>query len=383
VAVARRADAPARVDAEAPARPAADMPARPAAEQPRLVVLRALGLGDLLTAVPALRALAAHYPAHRRVLAAPAALAALAAAHGLADEVVDVDLRAGGRPAPILPLPPALRGADIAVNLHGRGPESSRMLLGTGPGRLVAFAHPTLPETSAGPRWRDDEHEVDRWCRLLTSVGVPADPGQLDLDVRPDPAASGATVLHPGAASAARRWPAERWAALARCERERGRRVLVTGSAAEVPLARRVMAGAGLEPAALLAGRTDVAGLAAVVAGCARVVCADTGLAHLATATRTPSVVLFGPTSPARWGPPAERPWHRVLWRGRTGDPHAPEPDVGLLAIRVDDVVAALAALPDRADLPDRPARSDGDDLAGTGDRRPRPGRPAAAALPR
>ena len=92
----------------------------------------------------------------------------------------------------------------------------------------------------------------------------------------------------------------------------------------------------------MLAGRTDLLGLAAVVAASARVACGDTGLAHLATALRTPSVVLFGPTPPSRWGPPADRPWHRVLWAGRTGDPHAEAPDPGLLAIGVDDVLDAL-----------------------------------------
>jgi ADP-heptose:LPS heptosyltransferase len=58
-----------------------------------------------------------------------------------------------------------------------------------------------------------------------------------------------------------------------------------------------------------------------------------------------PSVVLFGPTPPAEWGPPPERPWHRVLWAGRRGDPNGPEPDPGLLEIEPDAVVAELAAL--------------------------------------
>jgi hypothetical protein len=55
--------------------------------------------------------------------------------------------------------------------------------------------------------------------------------------------------------------------------------------------------------------------------------------------------VLFGPTSPAHWGPPADRPWHRTLWAGQVGDPHATAPDPGLLMIDVDDVCAALEAL--------------------------------------
>jgi ADP-heptose:LPS heptosyltransferase len=74
------------------------------------------------------------------------------------------------------------------------------------------------------------------------------------------------------------------------------------------------------------------------------VACGDTGVAHLATALGTASVVLFGPTAPAAWGPPRDRPRHTVLWAGRTGDPHGSQPDPGLLEIETDDVVAALAA---------------------------------------
>ena len=71
----------------------------------------------------------------------------------------------------------------------------------------------------------------------------------------------------------------------------------------------------------------------------ARVLCGDTGLAHLATAFGVPSVVLFGPTPPAEWGPPPERAQHVALHRGGRGDPHADTPDPGLLAITVADVL--------------------------------------------
>lgn len=311
-----------------------------APRRPLLVVLRPLGLGDLLTAVPALRALADAFPWHHRVLAAPAVLEPLAAMTGAVHEVVATE--------PLVDLDPSLHGADVAVDLHGRGPASHEVLLASRPRRLIAFASPAVEETTGFAEWRDDEHEVRRWCRMLDESGVPADPSRLDLSPPPGPVpdgVAGATLVHPGAAFLARRWPPERWAAVALAERRSGRRVVVTGGPDEVDLARHVAGSAGLPPSAVYAGRTDLAELARLVAAAGRVVCADTGVAHLATALATPSVVLFGPTSPRHWGPPPDRPWHRVLWRGTTGDPGGSTPDPGLLALTVEEVADALADL--------------------------------------
>jgi ADP-heptose:LPS heptosyltransferase len=309
--------------------------------RPTVLVLRALGLGDLLTALPALRALRRGHPEHRIVLATPQPLAALALHGGAVDEVLPA--------AALAPLDRAASGADVAVNLHGSGPESHRVLLARRPRRLIAFASPAVPESHGGPAWRDDEHEVARWCRLLRAAGIAADPRELDLappDLPVPDGARGATILHPGAKDAARRWPVARWIAVARAERGREHDVVVTGSEAERPLAQAIVNGAGLPARSNVAGTTDVLGLAGLVAVAGRVVCGDTGIAHLATALRTPSVVLFGPMSPASWGPPPERAWHRALWHGRHGDPHATRPDAGLLAIGVEEVVDALASLP-------------------------------------
>lgn len=311
-------------------------PARAHDDRGTLVVLRALGLGDLLAAVPALRALAAALPAHRRLLATPAALEPL------------VDLVGGWTvvpAAPLVALPASLDGADVAVNLHGRGPQSHRVLLDRRPRRLLAFANLAVPETIGFPEWRPAEHERERWCRMLEGHGIPADPSRVTLDA---PAGTrvdeSRTVLHPGAASAARRWPAERWAAVARAEVGEGRTPVLTGGPEELDLALDVARRAGLGADAVWAGRTDLRDLARLVAGAGRVVCGDTGVAHLATAFGRPSVVLFGPTPPAEWGPPPGR-IHRVLWAGGTGDPHASTPDPGLLAIEVDDVLGAVAGL--------------------------------------
>ena len=113
----------------------------------------------------------------------------------------------------------------------------------------------------------------------------------------------------------------------------------------KLPLSSGALSAAGLDAEAVYAGRTSLVELAALVGAAARVVCGDTGVAHLATALGTPSVVLFGPTPPHRWGPPPERARHRVLWAGTTGDPHASAPHPGLLEIDVADVRRESARL--------------------------------------
>jgi ADP-heptose:LPS heptosyltransferase len=154
----------------------------------------------------------------------------------------------------------------------------------------------------------------------------------------------GAVVLHPGAKHGARRWPAARFAAVAITLRAEGHRVVITGTRAETELASFVGRAADLPPGDVLAGRTDLEELAAVVAEARLVISNDTGTAHLATAFCTPSVVIFGPMAPALWGPPPDRPWHVALWTGRRGSPFAEQPDPGLLEITVPDVLAGAEA---------------------------------------
>jgi ADP-heptose:LPS heptosyltransferase len=287
-----------------------------------------------LTAVPAIRALARAFPDHYRLLAAPLYLAPLVRLSGGIDEVVDA--------APLMPLSD-LSAPDIAVNLHGRGPQSHRILLETKPRRFIAFAHDEIPQTREFPRWRPDEHEIDRWCRMLRESGIPTDANDLEIATTSGDARSrGAIAVHPGAASESRRWPADRWIELCVRLAHEGYRIVMTGSAGEFRRCRYIAKAAHLPIECVLAGQTDLADLAAVVGSSRAIICGDTGIAHIATALRTPSVVLFGPTSPRYWGPPANRKHHRVLWRGILGDPHAPYVDPGLASITVDEVLAAL-----------------------------------------
>lgn len=279
-----------------------------------VVVLRALGIGDLATGVPALRALRHAHPGHPLWLAAPGWTAPLATLTGAVDRLLPLDGVAGlptAVPAGYWPAEARLR-----VNLHGRGPESHHLLDTAPGGQLLAFACPGARHTD-GPAWRADEHEVHRWCRMLGWYGIHAEPDDLALLPPPQPAAvPGATVLHPGAKSPRRRWPVRRFAAVARALAAAGDRIVVTGGADEQPFAAELAhAAGGVE----LAGRTNLWELAALVADARLVISGDTGVAHLATGYGTPSVVLCGPVPPRHWGPPPDRPQHRALWRGPGG----------------------------------------------------------------
>lgn len=281
-----------------------------------ILVLRALGVGDLATGVPALRALRAAFPDRELALAAPSWLAPLVELVGGVDRLIPVH--------GLEPYDWPVRTPYWAVNLHGRGPQSQGLLRAARPLLLRAFVCAEAGHLD-GPQWWPDEHEVRRWCRLLGWYGIATDPADLALR-RPGPERMplGVSIVHPGAKAAQRRWPAARFAAVARELVTRGHRVVVTGSPAERRIAEEVARRCGLPENAVLAGRTDVADLAALVAYARLVISGDTGIGHLATAYSTPSVLLFGPVAPAQWGPPADRPWHRALWSG----PAAPRPTV-------------------------------------------------------
>jgi ADP-heptose:LPS heptosyltransferase len=309
---------------------------------PRVLVLRALGIGDLLTAVPALRGIRRALPGHELVLAAPESLRPLVELVDAVDRLLPTE--------ELTPIEWAGEPPEVAVDLHGCGPQSHRLLTRLSPGRLVAFDCSAAEVT--GPAYDPEEHEVRRWSRLVAEAfGVAVDPRDLGI-ARPPvaPPVDGAVVIHVGAASRARRWPPGRFAEVASWCRAHGLPVAVTGGAHDVGAAELVVRRAGLPASACWAGRTGLEELAALVAHARLVVSGDTGVAHLATAYRRPSVTLFGPVHPRHWGPPDD-PRHQVVAHGSgQGDPHGDDLDPALSRITVDEVLRPVARLADGID---------------------------------
>jgi ADP-heptose:LPS heptosyltransferase len=306
-------------------------------DRPEILALRALKLGDILVAAPAIKGIRRAYPEHALVLAVPRWLEPIVELIGGVDALL---------PTPglndLLPVPPGR--IDIAVNLHGNGPESRGIIEALRP-RVVA-GHRN--DAYDGPEWEDGVLERYRWARLVTWHGMTADPDDVALQAPAVPAViPGATVVHVGAFYGSRRWPAERFAAVAVALRSEGHTVVFTGSAKERDRALEVALAGGFDTASVLAGELELDEFAALIREARVVISADTGAAHLASAYAVPSVILFGPAPVEEWGPPTTGP-HISLTDAskRLGDAFSDTPDPAILAVTVDDVLSAVHSLP-------------------------------------
>ncbi|MCC7418264.1 MAG: glycosyltransferase family 9 protein [Acidobacteria bacterium] len=292
----------------------------------RILLVRLGALGDVVHAIPVAAALRRALPSaridwlvsakHREVLDLVPAI----------DQRLAINDRAGasgGRT--LLQAIAGLRREryDVAIDLQGLIKSAALARL-SGATRVIGFASPFVREPLA--RWfyteahdpgtggvhdrGEGRHIVEINLGILEALGIPR--GPIVFPLAPIDSAAARSVrertggryalLNPGAAWPNKRWPPERFAAVARALRARHALAsTVLWGPAEETLAREVVAAS--EGAAALAPRTSIADLVALARGAALMVSGDTGPTHLAAAVGTPIVALFGPTRPQRNGP--------------------------------------------------------------------------------
>ncbi|HTH61414.1 MAG TPA: glycosyltransferase family 9 protein [Paraburkholderia sp.] len=299
----------------------------------RIAVFRALQLGDLLCSVPALRALRAALPdAHITLIGLPWARA-FAARYAELIDAFDAFPGARGFPeqaedeAHLSAFVDAMRARrfDLAIQLHGSGGIANALVARFGARALAGFSQPgETPPRGLFVPWPDTLPEPERYNVLMRAMGVDAASAALSFPLTPEDvddydalaARHGLhperlVLVHPGAQLPSRRWPADRFAAVADDLAADGWQIAVTGTAAEVELTAQVV-GAMVRPAQHLAGETSLGSLAALVAHARLVVCNDTGLSHVAAAMRTRSVVVASGSDTRRWAP-LDHDRHHVL----------------------------------------------------------------------
>jgi ADP-heptose:LPS heptosyltransferase len=286
--------------------------------RPRILAARADSLGDVLVTGPAIRALAVDGAV--TVLASPIGAPAARALLGVADVITTTLPWIVNDPRPVqratidaLVDSLAQRRFDEAViftSFHQSPLPLALVLRMAGVGRIGAISV-DYPGSLLDVRHSVDDavHEVERARSLAAACGHPApagDDGALAICIESDAPRlpwhdEPFVVVHPGASVPARAWDPARARRLVELLTTSGRNVAVTGTRRERALAEFV---AGRSAAAVLAGDTNFAALAALLARADVVVAGNTGPMHLAAAVGTPVVVVFAPTVPAsRWHP--------------------------------------------------------------------------------
>lgn len=183
-----------------------------------------------------------------------------------------------------------------------------------------AVAHESLP---AMPPCLPRDEQAEQWCEEIVR-------GRKFV------------LLNPGAGWGAKRWPVERYAAVARELALQGYAVFANAGPVEESLAQSVIAESG---AAGAAPTPSVSELIALTRRASLVIAGDTGPLHLASALGRPVVGIFGPTDPARNGPFGGE--FRVLRHPESTRDHSrrAEPEAGLLTITPEAVLAAADEL--------------------------------------
>ena len=292
----------------------------------RIAVFRALQLGDLLVAVPALRALRARFPsAEITLIGLPWAREFTQRFQHYIDRFVEFV----GYPG-IDELPVNVQRTeqfiaaqrkyhyDLAIQMHGSGRTSNPFIHELGAQMTVGYFEDFHPKTlTLGALYPHDQHEIYRNLGLISLLGAakPADP-RLEYPLAEKDHEDVAGLLRslsdvcrpwfgilPGSRPPARRWPAEYFATVADALSQRlGAQIILTGGPGEEAIVQAVL-DCMQAPALNLAGRTSLGSLAALISELDLFISNDTGPAHLAHAINRPSITLFGPADFQRWAP--------------------------------------------------------------------------------
>ncbi|MBK8029965.1 MAG: WecB/TagA/CpsF family glycosyltransferase [Chloroflexi bacterium] len=309
----------------------------------RFLIIQLADIGDLILSTPAISALReAHPDAHIAVLTTKHAAPILDPR--LVDEVITFDKHTFDSPKAMLKPANAVALLKLAGRLH-RGHYDTLLFfhhfttrfgtlkfaglaLAAGAGRRVGlenghgfFLTERVPDDGFGAR-----HQAQYWLDIVARVGASNAPRPAQVATSPHPPAPSPSgegeqspltwergyrgevdarliALHAGSGgfSLARRWEAEKFAAVADAliERHNAQIVLVGGKSDDSPAVIAAMKQTPFD----LTGKTTLPELASFLKECDLFIGADSGVLHLAAAAGVPIVAVFGPSNAAAWSP--------------------------------------------------------------------------------
>ncbi len=311
----------------------------PVTQIKKIAVFRALQLGDMLCAIPAIGALRKAYPdAHITLLGLPWSRTLTERFPAYFDAFQHFP----GYPG--LPEQPVSQAAftqflreiqaeayDLVLQMHGNGIITNPLITLLG-GRFTAGFYAEgnyCPDPALFTEYPTGIHETLRHLQLMDYLGIPVEGADLEFPLYPEdyrafeslqlPVESKKYVcIHPGSRGGWRRWPPKYFATLGNYCADRGFAIVITGTKEELPVIERVTRYLHGNPV-IAAGKTSLGAAGVLIQNAFALLSNCTGVSHIAAALKTPSVVISMDGEPERWGPP-NKALHRTIDWTRTPD---------------------------------------------------------------
>ena len=297
-----------------------------------IAVFRALQLGDILCAVPALRNLRRNFPS------ATISFIGLPNTKALIErfpEYIDEFIPFSGYPG--LPeqafnqvafeqFSGEMRGKfDVIFQMQGNGTIVNQMLAKLEPKHLAGFSidEDELIGNPMMMRYPDFGHESLRHLNLLTALGLSVSDTEMEYPLYKEDYLKFEELnlqisrkyicIHPGSRAAWRQWPTSYFAKIGDLCHNAGYQIMLTGTESEKSLVSEV-AEQMKNQALNLSGQTDLGTIGVLLKQSSGLFANCTGVSHIAAGLKVPSVIISMDGEAERWAPMDEKLHYTIDW---------------------------------------------------------------------
>ncbi len=304
----------------------------------KIVVFRALQIGDMLCAIPAIRALHQAYPdAGITLVGLPWAKVLIERFPEYFHSIITFPGYPGfpEQPADYFAFPEFLKKIqqehfDLALQMQGNGIISNPLVALFGAKNIAGFytENNFCPDRDLFIEYPGNIHEIKRHLKLIESLGITKFTTDLEfpilekdiedfekaaLPVQPNEY----VIIHPGARGVSRQWDPENFAAIADYFFKMGLQVVITGTEDEKEIVENVIRCMKYKPINA-AGKTSLGAVAVLIKNAAALVSNCTGVSHIAAALQTKSIVVSLDEEPDRWAPLNKSLHKTITWSADT-----------------------------------------------------------------
>jgi len=306
---------------------------KPTEDIKKIIVFRALQLGDMLCAIPAIRALRYAYPnAEITLTGLPWAASLVRRFPEYFDAFIDFPgypglPEQGLNPEAFTDFLSEVQSSnfDLALQMQGNGSVVNPMVELFNAKYTAGYyiEQHYYPDNGLFLRYPNIGTEIERHIALMEHLGIPSHGTELEFPISSDDEEDllaadldditprNYVCIHPGSRGAWRQWPTAYFADMADYCAEQGFEVVLTGTKDELDIVDDVRRQMKYNPI-IAAGKTTLGAVAVLIRDAYMLVSNCTGVSHIASAMRTPSIVISMDGEPDRWAP-INREIHYVI----------------------------------------------------------------------